>query len=153
VRVVPCQWQTLISPSGKFPVPLNRDCCCYLSPFGISFVGLYSPSTRRYYMLTKPKILFIVAILTGIVLSGSTVWAQGTVRPAKGFGAPPNPTLPVGRYVAIAPPAGENSAAAWCIWVLDTFTGQIQAYKIAPRSGVWYVERLPNSTELPAPSP
>ena len=78
-------------------------------------------------MLSKPTILLIVAIMFGTVF-GSRVCAQGVPHIPKSAAAPSTPNLPNSRYVAIVPPA-ENYAAS-CIWVLDTFTGQMQAYRI-----------------------
>ena len=98
------------------------------------------------------RALFITIVLIGIVLVSSTLSAQG-VGTSKRSESPPNLNLGVGRYVAIQPPAAGEHTMDNFMWVLDTYTGDMRAYRIVnikDDSGKvqgWVTERLPWDTE------
>lgn len=97
-------------------------------------------------------------ILSVLVLAfvASPAWAQAkkqpTPQPLPAFPAPAPPP-PIGRYVAIQPPAGtSNSAYTNFLWVLDTATGVINAYRVASydedgKHAGFLVEKLESTAE------
>jgi hypothetical protein len=102
-------------------------------------------------MLPRPKTLFIITALIVLLLVVPSVWAQSTTHITKNA-VPSVPTLPNSRYVAIQA-GSEPFMSSYAIWVLDTYTGQVQAYRIVMhQNGQSWIEHLPINSELPAPN-
>ena len=95
-------------------------------------------------MLPKTKTILASTIAIGIALVGSVLWAQGS----KNAGTPAPFSQPNGRFVAIQPPAAGDSTYHNFIWVLDTTTGKMNAFRIssindnAGKHTAWITERL-----------
>ena len=81
---------------------------------------------NRLRVLVPGKSAIMVAIVFGMVAVASSVWSQSTTHIQKNI--PPIPNSPNARYIAITPPT--DNWASSCVWVLDTVTGKVQAYRI-----------------------
>lgn len=94
-------------------------------------------------------LLIFLGVLSAAVIS-LLGWKQGAVEAQ----APASSTRTTARFVALQPPpAGDNTYGNF-LWVLDSVTGEVTAYRIASMKAdsgkheFWMTERLVTEKEL-----